>query len=117
MGKDRDPEWLVTEVLGSLFDTPEEMKDLILRLHRKVEPWPRGMRMESGWFLWHLCSVDLKEKKTEQAEQGGVRIDDLMKDICDITGVEMSRLREPIRGPRGNPERRFAVWRFTGVHI
>jgi REP element-mobilizing transposase RayT len=110
MGKDRDPDWLVTEVIGGLFDTPEEMKELILKLHRKAEPWPRGMRKESGWFLWHLCPVDLKEK-TQAAEAGdGVSITDLLNDICEITRVEMSRLHEPVRGPRGNPERRFAVW-------
>ncbi len=118
MGKDRDPDWLITKVLGGLFDTPEEMKELILKLHRKAEPWPHGMQKESGWFLWHLCPVDLKEKTQVEEAHGGVSIADLLSDICEITGVEMSRLREPIRGPRGNPERRFAVWALQwGTHL
>jgi hypothetical protein len=115
MGKDRDPNWLVTEVIGGLFDTHEEMKDLILRLHRKAEPWPCGMRKESGWFLWHLCPVELKGTKPEEEVQGGVPIAFIMKDICEITGVEPARLHEPVRGPRGNPERRFAVWALQRI--
>jgi len=110
MGKDRDPDWLVTEVLGGMFATPEEMKELILGLHRKSEPWPSGMRKESGWFVRHLCPTDLKKKKPKEKSREGIPIGDLLKDICDITGVERSRLHESVRGPGGNPERRFAVW-------
>jgi hypothetical protein len=41
-----------------------------------------------------------------------VPVDELIGDICWITGVGESRMKESIRGPGGNPERRFAVWAF-----
>ena len=68
------------------------------------------MQKESVWFLWHLCPVDLKDKKPAEERRASVPIADLMKDICEITEVKMLRLHEPVRGPRGNQERRFAVW-------
>ena len=109
MGKDPAPEWLTTEVLGALFDTAEEMKAFVLRLHRKAEPWPKGIRLGDGWFLWHLCPVDMKPSAEKSAPRG-IPIKNFMKDICEITGVRMTRMKESIRGPGGNPERRFAVW-------
>jgi len=111
MGKDREPEWLTTEVLGAQFDTPEEMKALTLKLHRKAEPWPEGLNLGDGWFLWHLCPIDTELPKTS-TDRDGVTMDAFIGDICQITGANASRLKESIRGPEGNPERRFAVWAF-----
>ena len=44
------------------------------------------------------------------SKKSGVSIEKIIDDICQITGVQKSRLMESIRGPGGNPERRFAVW-------
>lgn len=111
LGRDQDPEWLTTDVLGSLFETPEEMKELVLRLRKKTEPWPKGIRQEDGWFMWHLCPVDIEQGEGEPDTMPiGIPIDEVLQDICDVTGVGMSRLTASIRGPGGNPERRFAVW-------
>jgi hypothetical protein len=85
------------------------MKALVLQLHRKAEAWPKGRRQGDGWFQWHLCPVDLPHSDSN-ANSSGVRIEEVIKDICDVTGVEVSRLKRGIRGPGGNPERRFAVW-------
>jgi hypothetical protein len=42
MGKGREPEWLTTEVLAGQFESPEEMKALILKLHRRRCRGPKG---------------------------------------------------------------------------
>ena len=55
MGKDQEPEWLTTDILAGQFESPEEMKTLILKFHQKALPWPEGLNLGDGWFRWHLC--------------------------------------------------------------
>lgn len=112
VGKESAPEWLSTNVLGSQFDGTKELKEYILGLHRKREPWPAGMNLKDGWFRWHLCPVDL-EQPEESPGDNAVDVASFIEDICRVTNVEASRLRQSIRGPGGNPERGFAVWAFT----
>lgn len=111
MEKDPAPEWLTTKVLGSQFDSPAQMKEWILRLHQKAEPWPEGMGLKDGWFQWHLCPVDMREEVIPEDEKG-ISEQSFIDAICQVTGASSTRLREHVRGPLGNPERRFAVWAF-----
>ena len=109
MGKDLEPSWLNTEVLSGQFDSLTEMKEFVLKLHRKALPWPEGLNLGDGWFRWHLCPVDVEQTETSVSQEA-VSIDKLIGDICQVTGVNRQRLKRSIRGSGGNPERRFAVW-------
>jgi putative transposase len=109
MGKDQDPEWLSTEVFAGQFESPEEMKTFILKLHQKALPWPEGLNLGDGWFRWHLCPVDVVRKETSD-DRETVTVEELVEAICQITGATRERLKESVRGRGGNPERRFAVW-------
>ena len=92
---------------------PDEMKAFILKLHQKAIPWPDGMNRGNGWFDWRQCPVDLKQPKAS-VDQVNVAMKELMKNLCQITGVNLKRLRQGIKGSVGNPERRFAVRALAG---
>jgi REP element-mobilizing transposase RayT len=109
LDKDTEPQWLSATGMQQAFGSAEDMKELTLRLHRKSEPWPVGMNRDEGWFRWHMCPVQAKRVDIAPAT-GKVNAEALLEGICEITGVEMSRLKESVRGPGGNPERRFACW-------
>ncbi|MBN2340802.1 MAG: transposase [Deltaproteobacteria bacterium] len=109
LGKDSEPKWLSTTGMQQVFGSADEMKELTMRLHRKSEPWPEGMRRDDGWFLWNLCSAP--GKPVDIAPTGGhVELSKLLNELCDITGAPKSRLTASVMGPGGNPERRFACW-------
>ncbi|MCP4197375.1 MAG: hypothetical protein GY762_09505 [Proteobacteria bacterium] len=111
MGKQQDPEWLETSVFNAQFENSEEMKTLILNLHRKAEPWPKGVGLGDGWINWLASDVET-ETLNRETKKSGVPMETLIEAICQITNVKPSRLKESVRGPLGNPERRFAVWAF-----
>ena len=108
MDKDGHPDWLNREVFLQQFESQDEMKAFILKLHQKAIPWPDGMNRGNGWFDWRQCPVNLKQPKAS-VDQVNVAMKELMKNLCQITGVNLQRLRQGIKGSVGNPERRFAV--------
>jgi REP element-mobilizing transposase RayT len=108
MGKDSEPQWLSVDAMLARFGSPAEMKELMLRLHRKSEPWPEGLRLDTGWFAWHLCPAD--PERPPKVPDDAVEVQVLLDDICQITGAPRDRLKQSIRGRGGNPERRFAAW-------
>ncbi len=52
------------------FESPEEMKALILKLHGKAFPWPEGLNLGDGWFRWRLRPVDMVKKETPDDREG-----------------------------------------------
>ncbi|MBN2673654.1 MAG: transposase, partial [Deltaproteobacteria bacterium] len=115
--KDTEPRWLSMTGLKEVFGDAEKMKEMTLRLHRKSEPWPVWMNRDEGWFRWHMCPVQAKRVEIAPVT-GEIDVQILLKDICEITGVALSRLKESVYGPSGNPERRFACWAlFNGAFI
>jgi hypothetical protein len=109
MNEDLEPNWLTTNTFLGFYKSASEMEALILRLHRKAEPWPVGMT-DAGWFKWHLCPVDVVTREDGAEGQEEIAIDELLDRICQTCEVERGRLMMGVRGPKGNPERRFAVW-------
>lgn len=95
MGRDSHPEWLSTNEMTNRFGSPEELKKLTMRLHRKAEPWPQGMRLDTGWLQWHLCPQHPLLKKSLVS---GVPLAQLIKDICTITGVNEADLQKAVAG-------------------
>ena len=86
MGSDPMPPWLTTEFFMNQLGSPLKMKELVLNLHRKVEPWPKGMKLEDGWSRWHLCQVDGKKAVTPDTREA-VRLSILLKSTREITGA------------------------------
>ncbi|MBN2530587.1 MAG: transposase [Deltaproteobacteria bacterium] len=109
LGRDSHPEWLATDEMANRFGSPEKLKELTMKLHRKSEPWPQGMRMDTGWFQWHLCAPH-RTQNTASISGSVLPLARLIKDICQITGVDEASLQEAVPGRGGNPARRFAVW-------
>lgn len=117
MNKDIEPQWLSTTGVQQAFGSAVDMKNMTLRLHRKSEPWPVGMNREDGWFRWHMCPVQAEQVDIAPAT-GQRNAEILLEEICNIAGIDEGRLKESVRGPGGNPERRFACWAlFHGTYM
>ncbi len=111
MGLDSHPEWLFTSKILERYDSPAELEKFVLNLHRKVETWPDEMDQSTGWFSKSEDSKQtLRMLTTDSGAKSEMTVARLLTEICDVTGASVSRLKESVRGPKGNPERRFAVW-------
>jgi hypothetical protein len=106
-GRDQHPEWLSTTEMVQRFGPVENLKDLIMRLHRKADPWPSEMNMKTGWIHWKASGQHFEEIESHKP---CVSMTVLIDDICKIAGATANELQRPRLGPGGNPARRFAVW-------
>ncbi len=108
LGRDTAPGWLNTGYFESIFEDSDALHGYVLDMHRGKLTWPEQMAMDSGW---------LKETGERAVNEQGLSVETRFLTvkaatdrICEITGADMARLRKAERGPRANPERRFAVW-------
>ncbi|MDJ0762186.1 MAG: transposase [Myxococcota bacterium] len=116
MGKTIEPDWVETGFFLNQYENAKALERLILHLHRKVVPWPKGME-DGGWFRWDKCPVDV-ERSAGVEESDLEESETIILRICEICGTSQDRLKESIRGPKGNPERKFAVWALRhGTHM
>lgn len=114
MGLERRPDWLTVDTILEQLGSPSGLEEFILNLHRGVENWPEEMDLLTGWFnKGKRSSSKLEEGQATADEDETVELPQLMQEICAITGVSRSRLQQSIRGPGGNPERRFAIWALS----
>jgi REP element-mobilizing transposase RayT len=114
LGKDVAPNWLTTDVLLERFGGGAGLHESALALHRGKERWPEtGFDAETGFPMggaFTRAERRLQEKRKRLAKEDQR---EMLAAICEVTGVAPARLRERIRGVRGNPERRFAVWALS----
>jgi REP element-mobilizing transposase RayT len=114
VGKDTPPPWLSTGALLDVFGGPAALHETTLALHRGKEEWPvSGFSAETGFTTAGTFTRAERRRmgKGKRPAQEDRRA--LISAICKITGVTTTRLRQKIRGARGNPERRFAVWALS----
>jgi putative transposase len=106
LGKDSKPEWLTcrTVLAGT---SPKALHELVLGLHRGKLDWPDGISPETGF---PTISMGAPKERAAAHEHSG---DEVVDKICEIAGVSRNQLRKSIRGPGGNPARRFAVWALS----
>lgn len=117
MDKDQNPAWLCLDGMSQVFGDSDKMLEITRQLHRKQEPWPAGMNRDTGWFRWNQCPANAKKVAVAPAAKG-IDIKELLNTICVITDVPIGRLTESVRGPGGNPQRRFACWAlFHGTFL
>ncbi len=106
MKKEREPSWLTTKLLER-FESRKELGKMILGLHRGRLAWPENFDQKTGWIDWSgYASSGVGDGPSETSFE----IEELLDEICRITGVKLKELRRGIKGRRGNPARRFAVW-------
>ncbi|MDD5306148.1 MAG: transposase [Deltaproteobacteria bacterium] len=106
MGRDAAPEWLSTAFLRERIGSARAIHELVLDMARGRRSWPEGMDLGTGW----MERGDDGEGGTILQRTRSVQASELLKEICEIAGVGRARLSARVRGPKGNPERRFAVW-------
>jgi REP element-mobilizing transposase RayT len=108
MGLDTDPSWLSTDELLMRFGSREKLKENMASLRHKDHAWPNGMNLTEGW----LSNVKPSNQRSRAERETAVvvTVDQLLKEIAQVVGVEEQHLQESVKGPGGNVARRFAVW-------
>ena len=108
MKRDKAPSWLTRKFFQKVFKTPEKLEAYLLSLHNKGTKWPEEFILSTGWFKRRAG----KPSKADNSQSAMKKMspEKLLNAICRVTGASPERLTESIRGSRGNPERRFAVW-------
>jgi len=100
------PPWLCRKFFLKVFKSADLLEAFALSLHRGAEEWPPEMLLTTGWF----SSAGKKSDKYHAEAAKTVTAEQLLADIGTVTSALQERLMTGIAGPKGNPERRFAVW-------
>jgi REP element-mobilizing transposase RayT len=108
LGRDTRPSWLTTSHFEAVFDDPDALHAYVLDLHRGKRSWPERMAMDSGWLA--QAGERAARETRVAARTRFMEADEALARIREITGATMLELLRSERGPRANPERRFAVW-------
>jgi putative transposase len=117
LGLDAPFEWLRRERLLALSGGVEMFRETVLALHRGKLGWPDDLSSETGFPAAGVYTRAERKRDDVAARSrpspSAARVEELLGRVCEITGVSRRRLRKKIRGPRGNPERRFAIWALS----
>ncbi len=107
MKLDPAPTWLTRGFFMKAFGSRARLEEYQLSLHSKRTIWPEEFILATGWFKTEAGSKKAAGTSSSTKE---VTTEKLLKAICRVTGAKRMRLTQSVRGPGGNPERRFAVW-------
>ncbi len=112
MGREKKQRWLQTRFFNSRLGGRVALEKFVLSMHRGKHDWPNGLDPTTGWINW--LEVESEEiGLPRQKIPPDISASKLLEDIGEITGASYVRLQESIRGPKGNPERKFAVWALS----
>jgi REP element-mobilizing transposase RayT len=107
LGHHATPGWLTTAELTSLLGGRPRLDKFVQALHNGRRDWPEAMRLDTGFEgLTAEGDADLKPTPAREAADP----ERVLSRICAICNVSKPALRRVVRGPGGNPARRFATW-------
>ena len=108
LGLEPVPPFLCTAPLLDDLGGPAGVETFVREVHCGSRPWPEAMDTATGLLVGGDASrFPPRLEPVEPVVLDPERIEQL---VCRITGASATDLRTPVRGPRANPARRFAVW-------
>jgi REP element-mobilizing transposase RayT len=113
VGKVSSPGWLSCDALLRATGGAEALHQTVLSLHRGKLEWPEGFSIETGFPPTGVFTRAQRVKKNKAVFEPKKTIEQHLRKVCEITGASRKELRRSIRGPKGNPSRRFAAWALS----
>jgi REP element-mobilizing transposase RayT len=119
VGKEPVPEWLSTKLFLDLLGGPKKLHDFVLSVHRGAMEYPEDFNPETGLFRKKGLEEKSDAPKRKEEKQKGEAVsgcrrqrlaEEVLADICELTGAMVEELKVRQMGPGANPARRFAVW-------
>jgi len=118
LGKESMPEWLSTKVFMDLLGGSKKLHDFVLSVHRGTIEYPEDFNPETGLFRKKgLAVISGVPKRVEGKKREVVSrhhrqrpVEEVLAEICNLTGATVEDLKMRQMGPGANPSRRFAVW-------
>ena len=102
------PEWLRTDVILSLFETPENLSAETDGLRTGQLDWPKDFDLRRGMFkTW---SPDIPRTAEQKARRRKADVDRVKSLVWEVADCPWRTVLERRRGRRGNPARLLAVW-------
>lgn len=109
MGLMSCPPWLQVDALLALYGGRAVLDQRLQQIMLGAEAWPADRALDLAAF-WAGKEPASPSESPWQAEDGQAGAEQVLARVSALTGVEAEALAEGVRGRRGNPARRFAIW-------
>ena len=121
LGLEKPPEWLETGYMLRIFSGRSNLAKHVNDVRAKNFKLPSGIEVDDGFFLDKTKKASKSPKKPDELplpvfklpperENRFRKPNDVIKDVCELTGKASEELLIAARGRGANPARRFAVW-------
>ena len=113
LGLDLAPEWLSWQFVTDLAGGQQAFAYMVADFRVGAKEWPVGFDLKNGMLAQVEVSRRLVIPRPNLRDTNALaprKLKQLLGEIKKITGAAESELTFSIRGPHGNPARRFAVW-------
>jgi hypothetical protein len=114
IGRDSVPPWLTVKVILGLFDGESQFHEFVRSVQTKAIQYPEDFDPETGLFKKKAIARRIQRVNRPAASvQIPTRFrspDEVLEEVCRMTGASIEEIRQTERGPCANPARRFAIW-------
>lgn len=114
IGRDSPPPWLTTKMMLDLFGNKSRLNEFVRSVQVKAIEYPEDFNPDTGLFKKKAITKRVqKANQPPESTQPLTRFrspDEVLKDVCRITGSSLKQIKKTDKGPRANPARRFAIW-------
>jgi putative transposase len=119
LGKEPAPGWLSTARFLDLLGGAGKLHEFVLSVHQGAIEYPEDFNPETGLFRKKGLGGGAgasQETAGELGKNAAPRhyrqrpVNEVLAEVCELTGAGVAELRQSQQGPGANPPRRFAIW-------
>lgn len=115
LGKERTPSWLQTDHFTKSLGGRAGIREAVRQRRKGTHGWPEQIDPETGWIG---ASRDESRPASGMGDAPArASIDEVLRDVAQVTGCTVESLKEAKMGPGANPARRLAVWALSRAQI
>jgi putative transposase len=111
------PAWLTTKLFLVLMNDAQGLGEFVHSVHQGATRYPEDFNPETGLFrkkvLGRTTAVETGRHQASRGSNVSSRhrqAEEVIQEVCRITGSTLDQLLVRTHGPAANPARRFAVW-------
>jgi hypothetical protein len=114
LGRDSAPDWLSLGHFLRLFGGASKLNEFVRSVRNKAIEYPEDFDPQTG--LFGKKSIRRRQKRFNKpaglpiSERENQIVENVLAEVCELTGTSMRVLKMKEMGPGANPARRFAAW-------
>ncbi|MBW1810823.1 MAG: transposase [Deltaproteobacteria bacterium] len=114
LGKESIPPWLNVKTFLHLFSGKTKLHAFVKSVRQRVINYPEDFNPETGLYKEKTIVGSVQRfnqpAQYDSPETTYMMADEVLKEVCRITGASREEILQAQKGPRANPARRFAIW-------